>query len=146
MFMLSTSIVQLSMQAAAAELGLAFAKFDKNMGNQYDALTATGVIMIAEMILRIKEGGLFVLGPPCSLWVFFSSSVHQRTKHNIHGNIHNPLIRRSNHLARVVAGLIRLAVHRKVHFIIEQPVDSQLFSFPAIARTMKKAQPHSSDI
>ena len=123
----------------AASMGLNFEKFDILMGDCFDVLTITGIVNIATMLLRVKPFGLFVLGPPCGWWVWISSSIHGRHSGNVMGNTNIRGVHRANHLARVVAGLIRLAVSRDVRFILEQPSSSMLPKFPAIQKTLRKA-------
>ena len=46
--------------------------------------------------LRLLAGGIIISGPPCSLMVAASQSVHRRTWTNLMGNIQNKRVRLSN--------------------------------------------------
>lgn len=47
---------------------------------------------------RLLHGALVVLGPPCSLFVFFSSSLHLRWRHNVRGNVGAFSVRMANRI------------------------------------------------
>lgn len=101
-------------------------------------LTFVGLQLVLMMVLRVKPNGLLVLGPPCSLWVFMSQPHHKRRHDRLHGDETVPGVRTANAMARVVAGIIKLAVSRGIRFILEQPSSSWFFKFPAVAQVMNQ--------
>lgn len=126
------------MQVAAAAAGLTFERFDTVLDAAHNILTRSGLVLVLSMVMRVKENGLLVLGPPCGMWVFMSQSVHKRTRRQPEGDITVAKVREANMIARIVAGIVKLAVSRNVRFIIEQPISSQLFHFPAIAKVIQQ--------
>ena len=99
--------------------------------------TLRGVRYAISMILRLKAGALLWLAPPCSGWVFLSSSCHKRNSSNDYrGNRRNPGVAADNSLAHVVAALCRLASWWGITFILEQPADSVLFNFGCVKKAL----------
>jgi hypothetical protein len=124
-----------NMTKAFIAMGMMAAQFETVHGPGQDLTTVDGLCAVIILVLRVKEGGLVWLAPPCNLFSWMSSSVHKRTKLNPAGNIHLPSVRRSNKIARIAAGLVRLAYALKVRVAVENPHNSGLFRY----HPMKKA-------
>ena len=86
--------------------------------------------------LRIKPGGVIVAGPPCSLFIFLSSSIHRRSRRRPWGNQEYRSVRLSNCIVKNMTTFLQLMSQRRVHFVIEQPFGSQMFDLPPLRRLM----------
>jgi hypothetical protein len=123
---------------ACAAAGLAARGFDHCDSWEEDITTFEGFVLLSLLLLSVKEKGLVWFAPPCSWWVFFSSSNHQRSAENSWaGKAGDRNVLRANHIAAAVSALIRLAASRLVQVVIEQPSDSCLFNFPEIAKAAR---------
>ena len=93
-------------------------------------LSYRGFLNALHLIMRIKPKGLLWLAPPCSSWVYMSSSWHKRGKRNRHrGATRWCDIREANSLGCIVAILVLVASWRQVYYILEQPKGSKLLKF-----------------
>ena len=101
--------------------------FDINMGD--DITRRDGFFKCLEIVMSLVLGGLILLGPPCSLWVFMSASVHRRTKCNTEGDCTKEAVRSANLLVRNICFLIALAHFRGIFVILEQPSSSQMKNY-----------------
>ena len=90
----------------------------------YDALTT---------ILGLLPGALILLGPPCGLWVFMTSSVHKRTRRNPIGDTTRLVVRQANCLVRNLSLLLAIAHYRRCWFVLEQPGSSRMWRYPSVA-------------
>ena len=124
-----------NMTKAFIAMGMMAEQFEKVHGQGQDLTTVDGLCAVIILVLRVKEGGLVWLAPPCNMFSWMSSSVHKRTKLNPGGNTQLASVRRSNTITRVAAGLVRLAYALKVRVAVENPHNSGLFRY----RPMKKA-------
>ena len=102
-----------------------------------DVVSKSGFFKALGIILMMVQSGLILLGPPCSLWVFFSSSFHKRTKHNAAGDENKRAIRDANTLVRNVCLLLGIAHFRGLYFILEQPSSSQMKNYNWIVMLCK---------
>ena len=80
-----------------------------------------GVYFAVDLVMAVVVGGLLMWGPPCSMFIFLSSSVHQRSSRRPQGNEKNMLVRFANIIVRNMCFCIRLAMRRDVRNIVEQP-------------------------
>ena len=77
------------------------------------------------LILSAMPGAMLLAGFPCSMWIFLSSSYHQRTKDNVEGNTDRFLVRQANCQLRNTVVLMRIAVEtRGLIPLLEQPASS----------------------
>ena len=110
--------------------------YDVESNPQHDLTTRVGFFAALTMIMALFPTGLILLGPPCSLWVFMSQSVHQRTVENAVGDIGKASVRAANCLVRNCTMLLAIAHCRKVFFILEQPSTSRMVHFPWVQALM----------
>ena len=80
-------------------------------------------------VLRLREGGLCALGPDCSSFTFPNSSNHKRTKSDAIGALTYKPVAIGNLIAVIALFLCQLCMIRRVHFALENPPDSHMFSF-----------------
>ena len=70
--------------------GLNAMGFDAFEGNIYreedDIITHDGFWQIVKYLSLLTRYGLAILGPPCGLWVFLTSSLHRRSEGHPWGN------------------------------------------------------------
>jgi hypothetical protein len=95
------------------------------------------------LIMQVKASGFIWLAPPCSAWVFLSSSWHGRSPENGYRGKrrkHFADIRDANSLAVVVAMCILVARWRNVGYIMEQPSNSKLYKYGPIRRALRATQ------
>lgn len=103
--------------------------FDIASNQQEDILARSGFYLALDLVLMLCDHALICAGPPCSLFVSISQSVHQRYVWCVLGNLRNFKVRMSNAIATNAATLLKLALrHRPTTFlIIEQPKGSFMF-------------------
>jgi len=110
----------------------------KTNGPQHDICSEGGFENLLQLGLRIKPGGVIVAGPPCSLFIFLSSSIHRRSPHRPWGNQEYRSVRLSNCIVRNMTTFLQLMSARHVHWVIEQPFGSQMFRLPPLRRLMRE--------
>ena len=62
----------------------------------HDLTSKRGVFLVLALLLALIPGGLLTLAPPCSLYIWLSSSVHRRHVLGPYGNVRNLKVRMSN--------------------------------------------------
>ncbi len=105
---------------------------DIQLSPLFDITCKVGFFKILDVVLRLQCFALLFAGPPCSLFVWLSSSVHRRCAKNLLGNTANYKVRLSNLIVANLAPLLRLASERSVWWILEQPRASWLLKQAAI--------------
>ena len=98
-------------------------------GQQQDLLTEAGFLLGVERVMQLKPGGLLVMGPVCSSWVFANTANTGRTRHNWAGNSDYEPVATGNLTAQIACFFLYLCVAREVHAVIENPAGSMLFSY-----------------
>ena len=81
-------------------------------------LTRKGFWLALEALLTIAFGGHLLVGLPCSLWIFLSSSLHKRTAKDAVGNTSNDLVQAANRICVNTTVLLCIAV---VHGVTSLP-------------------------
>ena len=69
-------------------------------GLDHDVVSATGFRNLILIALRLMAGGLIVLGPPCSLFVWLSSSQHLRHLYGPEGRPLDSATQLANQIAK----------------------------------------------
>lgn len=83
-----------------ARIGFEGAKYDiKSAGMEEDITTRVGWLSLLLQGLRLAENALLFLGPPCSMFIFLTSSQHQRHKYGPMGDPRD----RTSQLANAIA-------------------------------------------
>jgi len=96
-------------------------------GEDHNIISRDGFFRALGYTLRLVKGGLLAGGPPCSLFVWISSSIHKRTKENCEGDETNPKVRQANLIVYNVLVLSVVAVCRQCEVFMEQPSSSRMF-------------------
>ncbi|CAK9026387.1 unnamed protein product, partial [Durusdinium trenchii] len=88
----------------------------------------------------LVEGGIRIAGPPCSLFVAASQSVHRRSVSNLNGNLQNAKVRCSNRIWTnfAVCLLVLHRIREDVKIVLEQPSSSWAFKLPKMLQVSKK--------
>ena len=95
---------------------------------EHDITSATGFYALLTLLLRLVQGGVVLADPPCSMWIFLSSSYHGRTKASPQGDTSKFKVRLSLQIARNFATMLRLVVGRRgLKVVIEQPHSSVMW-------------------
>ncbi len=122
---------------AAVSRGLATLGFvGRSVDQRYnpeldDVLTPHGFVSLACHVARLRPGGLFWAAPPCSSWIFLSSSSTGRHL-DVEGDPNNPGVVAQNALVQRLLILCAFARSRGVAFIWEQPGSSCMFAYPDV--------------
>ena len=130
-----------SIAAAAAAAGYVVCKFDKFRvpgvsdvagALSEDLLSSCGFKSAVRCVLSMREGALLWMGPVCSSFVFMNSSRCKRTLDNPLGDVDYKPVAEGNLHASVAAFVYALACLRSILPIVENPVGSLIFRFPAL--------------
>eukprot|EP00435_Cladocopium_sp_Y103_P072988 s131_g42.t1 len=101
--------------------------FDIKISRLDDVCSRGGFFRLLELGCRLAPNGLCMAGPPCSLHVSASQSVHERSEICLQGNCKNFKVRLSNRIWRNFAEFLRAILHRGILIAIEQPCSSWAF-------------------
>lgn len=146
-----TTLVGVEIFAGKAELSGAFSRLVGPMGSfeienspRENILNSDGVSYLMELLLRIRTKGLTWLGTPCKSWVCLSRSFTRRSSLQPAGppkayttGRQFEYLMEHNCIADVCALVIRTVAALNIDFIVEQPMSSLLFSYPAIRDCLK---------
>ena len=99
---------------------------------QHDMTSRAGFFLVLTLMLALMPYGMCILAPPCSLFVWLSSSMHKRSFANLQGDTRHFLVRLGNILARNTAVLVRaqLKFRSDTWTLTEQPKNSWMFKLP----------------
>ncbi|CAE7458512.1 RHM1 [Symbiodinium natans] len=115
------------------------AVYDLKINGATDDICAEeGFYNLLTLACRMKSGGLVMGGPPCSLFVFMSSSIHRRSLDNPWGNTKYASVRLANRIVSNMAVVLDVLMQRDVHIVIEQPSGSAMFRLPPLAAVVAK--------
>lgn len=119
-----------SIWRAARAAGFATASFDILQDPAQDVCVEGGFLALAQMVLRLVPGGLLWVAPMCNSFSWLCMSTTGRSSFNGYaGNPANPNVVRGNHAALASVFLMRLALGRGAHGIMENPTGSSLWKF-----------------
>eukprot|EP00435_Cladocopium_sp_Y103_P006427 s521_g2.t1 len=109
--------------------GYRAASYDIKLSPQsMDVVSKEGFFNLLLLVLRLLPYGLISAGPPCSLFIFLSASVHLRHSLGVRGNEKNRKVKLANFITENLATCIRAVMRIKYIFvIIEQPLSSTMF-------------------
>jgi hypothetical protein len=113
--------------------GLKCASADILTDVQHDMSSRAGFFLILTLVLCLVPYGICILAPPCSLFVWLSSSMHKRCKGRELGDTRHYLVRLANILSENTAILIKaqLKFRHDTWCLSEQPKNSWMFKTPA---------------
>lgn len=89
------------------------------------------------LVLRLKKGGLLVMGPPCSSFVMLNAvNCKRKLANNYRGDEAYPPVQLGNLLATVTAFLMTVACLRGVEVVVENPPGSTIWNFPELRQVL----------
>ena len=89
-----------------------------------DIATPGGFKKAIMLVLRLREGGLLALGPDGTSFTFPNSSRHKRKAGLEVGDLNYEPVNVGNLMAVIALFLCQLALACRVHFALENPLDS----------------------
>ncbi len=139
---------------AATEQNLAAQAFDKfrvpgstdttNFECTEDIAVWAGFLRALQLVLRLRKGGLLMMGPPCSSFVQLNMAKCKRSHSNDYrGDETYEPVRLGNLLATITAFLMTLACLRDVESAVENPPGSVIWKL-GILKQVLRAFGHSS--
>jgi hypothetical protein len=134
---------QKQMASSFLEVGMAMATYEVDDDPVLEnCLSLHGQQNFLQKLVQVslEKDGLCWLGPPCSWWIWISSSVHQRTRDRPEGRVSHPTVAFHNSIAQFVADAIMTCIALHVHFVLEQPLRSVLPEFEVVRRALATAQ------
>ena len=130
-----------NLTTACSQLGLRVKWYDITLDSvKMNLLTNAGFAAAIRLALSIVMGGTAWFGVPCSTFVFMSRGHTKRSWRFPKGNTKRKDVRQANEIVDRVAFLIDILACRKVHWIMEQPLNSLLCAMPAMRRAQKKCR------
>ena len=102
------------------EEGKACERFDILYGD--DILTHGGFHKLLRQTLCLKQRSIAVCGPPCSLWVFLSSSFHMRSKENPAGDDTKDAVVAANTIVTNLCMILIVMAFRQAWFLISKKI------------------------
>ena len=118
--------------------GLAGATFEKMDDPVWeDILSLRGLSRLILLILRVKEHGLVMMGPPCKFWIFLTLSHTKRAAQNLAGSMASWMAKEGNAIADIVADIVKLCAALSIYTVLEQPQGSFMFAYQPMADALK---------
>lgn len=118
--------------------GLPHAAFDKfTISREHDVLTESGLAILLRMMVRVAQGGLILMGLPCTTWVFISRRYYRRSW-DVEGCSYNAETLKHNAIAHITAYLYKTAIQLGCRAVIENPLTSIVWRFRPIAEALNR--------
>ena len=98
----------------------------------FDMTSRIGFFMTLALIMSLSPAGVAILAPPCSLFVWLSSSLHRRCLSAPLGDLNQFLVRLANVLSANTSMIVKaqLKFRYDTFTIVEQPKNSWMFKCP----------------
>ena len=104
------------------------------------------LIVLQAFFFTLQSGVKVWLGPPCSWWVFLSSSVHGRSNAHPEGDTSHPWVRHHNLIAEFVASVIMTCTALGICYVLEQPISSTFHWYKAVKEALRITGAHAISI
>lgn len=105
--------------------------WDIKLSTAMDIVTRSGWYDLLQLCLRLLPFGMLAAGPPCSLFIWLSCSVHKRHLYGPAGDQSVPKVALANIITENLATLIRVVMRvRFLQVVVEQPKSSVMFTMP----------------
>ena len=111
---------------------------DRAYGEHLDICTEEGFAIVILVVLRIKPNGLMLASPQCSSWIWINKHIHKRKRDNVLGDRSIPSVVDGNTLNQRVALLAGICSLNGVHWMIEQPGQTQFFQTACMTSVIEK--------
>ena len=96
-------------------------------GNE-DITSPAGFNKALDYVLRLRPSGLLFMAPVCSSFSFCNMHNTKRNRDNVRGDESYAPVQKGNLMADIAGFFLCVALARKVHTVIENPVGSLIFS------------------
>lgn len=144
-----------AMHKSAAQQGFRAEAFDKfripgvtdlsSPCSTEDLTLEAGFQRVLRLVLRLRRGGLLIMGPPCSSFVMLNAKNCKRHQGNdFRGDEGYKPVQVGNLLATVSAFLMVLAYMRGVHVVIENPPGSTIWKYSPMKEAIQICGGHSA--
>ncbi|CAJ1459458.1 unnamed protein product [Effrenium voratum] len=124
---------------AMRDSGFVGKEFDICHSGNHDLLRSVGFLAILAAVRNTKRGGVLMLAPPCSTWVFLSRSYTGRSWACPEGRKIKAVIL-ANILIHRLLYIIFYATKRGVYWLVEQPISSVLWVYEPVRRILNWAR------
>ena len=99
--------------------------------------TVYGCMRALRLVLRLKRGGLLVVGPPCSSFVMLSAvSCERKHSNNYKGDEAYLPVCFGNLLATAAALLMTVGSVRQVQVVVDNPPGSMIWKLPELRQVV----------
>lgn len=126
-----------SVWRAGASLGLNCQGFDKDISEEMNVLTTTGLEAAVRLVASVREGGLVMISPDCGSFCGLCTAQTQRCAGNPSGNESREKVRNGNVMATVAVMLLVLAWVRDSVPLLENPSGNFFWSFPPVVQVFQ---------
>ena len=94
-----------------------------------DICSRVGFFTLLNLLLRLVPNGFSFWAPPCSMWIFLTSSLHQRHVYGYGGDLKQFSVRLANRMAANACVALKAALKFRAsgRAMLEQPSGSWLF-------------------
>ena len=124
----------------AIMMGLSSIASDSEYGPHMDITTDEGLALLVTCVCRTARGGLMLMGPKCSSWVWVCRFSSQRSVENPLGDATRDFVRQGNCLNACCSLVCRIAWALGVSWVIEQPSSSLFFATPLMQAVVADCQ------
>lgn len=124
--------------AAARNVGLVAVEFDISRSPTEDLTWLPGFRSAVQHVLSLRDGGLLVMAPVCSSFVWMNK-VHTKraAETGFAGDTSRPGVHLGNFMAQVAVFLWVLARHRGVRVVMENPPSSDIWKYTPVAEALR---------
>lgn len=112
--------------------GLRACALDILIDPEDDILTSYGFLRFLWAAMNLKEGALLVAGILCSTWSVVNRGTSGRTESNPLGRTWYRSVQEGNLMVCRMVLILYVCIHRKAHFLLENPVNSLIFHHPRL--------------
>ena len=131
--------------AGAARIrALSAQEFDKARTPMEDITSLSGFRQALQYVLSLREGGLLMMAPVCSSFVWLNSSRCMRTAENhFAGRVSYEPVHTGNVMGEMAAFLFAVAWARGAHVVLENPPASHLWDYLPVKRVLEAINSHT---
>lgn len=127
-----------ALTAGVREYSFKALRRDKLYHPYFDLLTAIGFLTTLAAVRSLVCGGVYWAAPPCSTWIWLSRSTTGRSLTRPRGSRIWKKVRRANRLIRRLLYICEYLFQKKVHYVIENPVSSLVWSYRPMEEMLKR--------
>ena len=108
----------------------------------FDMTSRAGFFLTLALVMSLLPAGIAILAPPCSLFIWLSSSLHRRCLSAPLGDLNQYLVRLANLLSANTSVIVKaqLKFRYDTFTLVEQPKNSWMFKCP-VWQSLQKGFP-----